>query len=128
MYNSKFTKEEMIGIAIDYLTLSVRQIYQKNRAIWEPRGIDEGDVRYFITTAKKYYQRKLNDANKIGNFELGEKYNDFIEKNFPDKRCKRNPVMSDALDSLFIGQTAQSIYGDVLPVEEEVKIPDQIIS
>lgn len=124
MYKSKFTKEEMIGIAIDYRTLSVRQIYHKYRAIWEPRGIYMEDVRYFITTAKKYYERKFNDANKIGNFELGEKYNDFIKKNFPDKRCKRNPVVIDALDSLFIGQTAQSIYGDVLPAEEEVKIPD----
>jgi hypothetical protein len=117
-----FTPTEITSIVKDFKTKPISKIYRASRDDWEPRGLYEYDVRGVIDDFKKH-AIELRDA-AIENFDTkGEnKYNELLEKNFPDKRLSKKPVILKSIDILLKEQIAQELIAEIQaadPVKNE---------
>lgn len=117
-----FTPNEITSIVKDFKTKPISKIYRASRDDWEPRGLYEYDVRGVIDDFKKH-AIELRDA-AIENFDTkGEnKYNELLEKNFPDKRLSKKPVILKSIDFLLKEQITQELIAEIQaadPVKNE---------
>ena len=117
-----FTPNEITSIVKDFKTKPISKIYRASRDDWEPRGLYEYDVRGVIDDFKKH-AIELRDA-AIENFDTkGEnKYNELLEKNFPDKRLSKKPVILKSIDILLKEQITQELIAEIQaadPVKNE---------